>query len=34
VPGKTCSGCDLHALCRINERTALYDEEGDDGSEA
>jgi len=33
-PGKTCNGCDLHALCRIHERTALYDEEGENGSEA
>jgi hypothetical protein len=33
VPGKTCNSCDLHALCRINERTALYDEEGGDGDE-
>jgi ATP-dependent helicase/nuclease subunit B len=34
VPGKTCNGCDLHALCRINERIALYEEEGENGSEA
>jgi probable DNA repair protein len=33
-PGKTCNGCDLHALCRIHERTALYEEEGENGSEA
>jgi probable DNA repair protein len=34
VPGKTCRGCDLHALCRINERATLYDEEREDGDEA
>jgi ATP-dependent helicase/nuclease subunit B len=33
-PGKTCAGCDLHALCRIHERTLLTEEEGENGSAA
>jgi ATP-dependent helicase/nuclease subunit B len=32
-PTKTCSRCDLHALCRIRERETCVDEEGDEDVE-
>jgi ATP-dependent helicase/nuclease subunit B len=32
-PAKTCSRCDLHALCRIRERETCVDEDGDEDLE-